>query len=135
MIQGFFVREAKTILTDLEWTQDFYTAEDNTGTVYSEGGEPPDTYESDFRFPEYMVFIRSSDWSYAEGASQKVFDHFHKRNDFIVSVEQKMKSLIVHKQYKIFFIEALSEPLRLGVKNNIMEYSINFRVTLKEVKE
>jgi hypothetical protein len=135
MIQSFFVDEGKTILSDLEWTQDFYTAEDNTGTAYSEGGERPDTYESDFRFPEYMVFIRSSDWNYAEGASQKVFDQFHKRNDFIVFVEQKMKSLIVQKQYKIYFIEALSEPLRLGVKNNIMEYSINFRVTLKEVKE
>jgi hypothetical protein len=134
MIQSFLKDEAEMVLSDLEWTIDFYTGEDNTGTVYSESGEPPDTYDADFRFPEYMFFIRSSDWAYAETAAEKIVDHFHKKNNLLVTIEKSIKSLIVNKRYKVFFIEALGEPLRLGAKNNIMEYSINFKVTLREEK-
>lgn len=134
MIQSFFVQEAKTILPDLEWTQDFYTGEDNTGTAYSENGEPPDTYDAKFRFPDYMVFIRSSDWAYAEYAAQKVFEHFHTKHNFLVTVEQTIKDLVITKKYQVFMVEALGEPLRLGAQNNIMEYSVNFKVTLREVK-
>lgn len=134
MIQSFFVSEIKPHLPDLEWTQDYYTGVDNTGTVYSEGGEPPDIYDAKFRFPEYMILIRSSDWPYAVYAAQKVFDNFHTKRDLSVSVEHVVKGTKFTNQYKVYFIEALSEPLRLGAKDNIMEYSINFRVTLREVK-
>ncbi len=134
MIQSFFVLEAKVILPDLEWSQDFYTGEDNTGTVYVESGEPPDTYDARFRFPNYMVLIRSSDWPYAEYAAQEVFDYFHTKHDFTVNVEKTIKNRAIQKQFKVFFIEALSDPIRLGAQNNIMEYSINFKVTLREVR-
>jgi hypothetical protein len=125
MIQSFLKDEAKAVVPELEWTIDFYTSEDNTGTVYSESGTPPDSYESGMRYPEYMVFIRSSDWTLARVSANKVFKHLHK----------KMKDLVFADglQYQVFLIEALSEPLRLGAQGEVMEYSINFRLTLREV--
>jgi hypothetical protein len=125
MIQSFLKDEAKAVVPELEWSIDFYTSEDNTGTVYSESGAPPDTYESGMRYPEYMVFIRSSDWTLARVAANKVFKQLH----------MKMKDLVLADglQYQVFLIEALGEPIRLGAQGNVMEYSVNFKVTLREV--
>lgn len=125
MIQNYLKEQAQMVLPELEWTIDFYTGEDNTGTVYSENGAKPDTYDANFRFPQYMVFIRSSNWSNAEQAAQKVFDLFHKK--YNLQVEENSK------QYKVYFIEAMGEPLRLGAQGNVMEWSVNFQVTLREV--
>jgi hypothetical protein len=125
MIQSFLKDEAKAVVPELEWTIDFYTSEDNTGTVYSEGGTPPDSYESGMRYPEYMVFIRSSDWTLARVAANKVFKQLHRKMNVQASVDGS--------QFQVFFIEALGEPIRLGAQDDVMEYSINFRVTLREV--
>lgn len=125
MIQNYLKEQAQLVLPELEWTIDFYTGEDKTGTVYSENGAKPDTYDTNFRFPQYMVFIRSSDWAFAEQAAQRVFDLFHKKHDLLVSANSK--------QYRVYFIEAIGEPNRLGAQGNVMEWSINFQVTLREV--
>jgi hypothetical protein len=125
MIQSFLKEELKEVIPELEWTIDFYTSQDNTGTVYAESGEAPDSYESGLRYPSYMVFIRSSDWTLARVAANKAFKHLHK----------KMKDLVLADglQYQVFLIEAQSEPLRLGVQGDVMEYSINFQATIREV--
>lgn len=125
MIQSFLKNELQTVLPQLEWTIDFYTGEDNTGTVYSEGGEPPDTYDVGFRYPQYMILIRSSDWTLAEQAAQIVLKTLHKKENLPISIGTS--------NYMVYFITAMGEPIRLGVKNNIMEWTVNFQVTLREV--
>jgi hypothetical protein len=125
MIQSFFKDEIKAAVPELEWTIDFYTSEDNTGTVYSESGTAPDLYESGMRYPEYMVFIRSSNWTLARKAANKVFKQLHRKMNVQASVDGS--------QFQVFFIEALGEPIRLGAQDDVMEYSINFKVTLREV--
>lgn len=125
MIQSYLKELAKAVVPELEWTIDFYTGEDNTGTVYSESGTSPDLYESGMRYPEYMVFIRSSDWTFARTATNKVFKQLHTHTKDLVLADGL--------QYQVFFVEALGEPIRLGAQGNVLEYSINFKVTLREV--
>ena len=133
MIQRYLMNELKVILPALEWSVDFYTGEDNTGTVYYEGGAPPDLSDMDWRYPAYMIYIRSSDWQLAEQAAQAVYSALHKQQDMQVQIEQyDGENVVGAKAYHVLFIEAMSEPLRIGVDKNIMEYSINFRVTLRE---
>lgn len=137
MIQRYLANELKKVVPDLEWTADFYTAEDHTGTVYSEGGSAPNIYETGIRYPAYMVYIRSSAWSYAETAAQKVFDAFHRKGDFTATINEydRNENVIGSKSYHVFFVAAASDPLRIGVQDNIMEYSVNLDVTLTEIKE
>lgn len=125
MIQSYLKDQLAMVLPQLEWTFDFYTGDDNTGTVYSEGGPSPDAYESGFRFPQYMVLVRSTDWAFAEQAAQKAFALFHKKYDFLVTIDSK--------KYRVYSIEAMGEPLRLGVKDNVMEWTVNFQTTIREV--
>jgi hypothetical protein len=125
LIQSYLKEEAKVVVPELEWTIDFYTGEDNTGTVYSESGTAPDTYESGLRYPEYQVYIRSSDWTLARVAANKVFKHLHRKMNVLANADGL--------QYQVFFVEAQGEPIRLGARGNVMEYSINFSVTLREV--
>ncbi|POD46287.1 hypothetical protein BKM15_25950 [Pseudomonas syringae pv. syringae] len=126
MIHRYLKDEAAKAIPGLGWSINFYSGTDNTGTVYTEGGPPGETNDVKTRTPEYMVYIRSSDWDAAETYAQQVYDLFHERKQFVIT--EKGRTFIV------YFIEALSEPIRLGVAdNNIMEYSINFRATLREV--
>jgi hypothetical protein len=125
MIQSYLKDLAQSAVPELEWSIDFYTGQDNTGTVYSESGLPPDTYDPGLRYPEYMVFIRSSDWTFARKAVNKIFKQMHG-----VSSERVTADEI---PYQVLFVEALSEPLRLGAQDRIMEYSINFQATIREV--
>lgn len=135
MIQDYIREELKLILPELDWTSNYYTSEDNTGTVFSEGGNSSDLYESGIRYPNYMVYIRSSDWYFAERAAQMVRDQFHNKSNFTAVINQydKDENVIGTKTYHVFLIVDVGEPNRIGVENGIMEYSVNFQVTLKEV--
>lgn len=136
MIQYHLMQKLKLILPDLEWTVDYKTASDNTGTVYYEGGGSPEIYDVPIRYPRYMVYISSSDWDKAEYAAQAVYDALHKLTNESVTVEfEKDGNVVATKSYRVFLIKAASEPLPIGVENNVMDYSVNFDVTLVENKE
>jgi len=124
MIQSYLKDELALAIPELEWTIDYYAAKDNTATVYSEGGPGPDPYDTRFRYPQYQVLIRSSDWGFAGQAAQKVFGFFYKKSNLSVSNS--------FNTYRIYLIEPMGEPLRLGVRNDVMEWTVNLQVTLRE---
>lgn len=133
MIQEPLMNELKAIIPDLSWTVDYYSAKDNTGTVYSTGGFAPDEYDTNYRHPTYQVWIRSGDWDYAKLAAELTFKHLHKKSNFRVNVDyEKDGRVVLTKHYLVFLIVAASDPIRIGDNDGIMEYSINFDVTLKE---
>lgn len=136
MIQEFLMNQLKTIIPHLTWSVDYYYAKDNTGTVYSSGGFHPDRYDTDYRYPSYQVWIRSSDWDYAKLAAEQTFNALHKKSNLIVDIDHEKDGVVVEtKRYLVLLILAASEPLRIGDNNGIMEYSVNFDVTLTELKE
>ncbi|WP_445506793.1 phage tail terminator protein [Niallia sp. 03190] len=127
MIHRYLKNEAKLAVPALVWSINYFTNIDNTGTVYTEAGSPPEKNDRKTRYPEYQFYIRSTNFDNAELFSQKIFDLFNEKMNFVV-IEN-------NRTYHVDFIEAMSEPLRLGVdSNNVMEYSINFKVTLREMK-
>lgn len=135
MIQEALMNELETVIPSLNWSVDYYTADDNTGTVYSTASGQPDRYDTDYRYPGYQVWIRSSDWDYAKLAAELTYKQLHKKSNFRVAVDyEKDGQVVLKKHYLVFFVMAASDPLRSGDNNGIMEYSVNFDVTLKEEK-
>lgn len=126
----------KSNIPGLIWSMNNRTAPDNTGTVYSTGGSKPDVYEAEMRYPIYQIYIRSSDHVAAENAAYKVYHLLHRKNNWTVEVPifDKMTDTIPKgtQQVHVFFIEALSEPIRVGVNGSIMEYSINVQATVRK---
>lgn len=136
MIQEYLMNELKTIVPDLNWTVDYYAAKDNTGTVYSTASRQPDRYDTEYRYPGYQVWIRSSDWDFAKLATELTYKQLHKKSNFKVNVDfEKDGRVVLTKHYRVFLILAASDPIRVGANNEIMEYSVNFDVTLKEEEE
>ncbi|MBP3950339.1 hypothetical protein J7W16_04280 [Bacillus sp. YZJH907-2] len=80
-----------------------------------------------------MVYIRSSDFKRSRDAALQVYKHFHLRSNMIVMVEEKdeLGTVIRATKYRILLVTATTLPLRIGVENDIMEYSINFNVQLQ----
>ena len=136
MIQEFLMNELKTIIPNLSWSVDYYYADDNTGTVYSTASGQPDRYDTEYRYPGYQVWIRSSDWDYAKFAAELTYKQLHKKTNFRVAVDyEEDGQVVLIKHYLVLFVMATSDPLRIGDNKGTMEYSVNFDVTLNELKE
>ncbi|MFD1350146.1 minor capsid protein [Oceanobacillus caeni] len=136
MIQEYLMNELKRVIPGLTWSVDYYYAEDHTGTVYSEASGQPDRYDTGYRYPGYQVWIRSSDWDYAKLAAEQTFNALHKKSNFRVTVDYEKDGEVVEtKHYLVLLIFATSDPLRIGDNEGIMEYSVNFDVTLTDLKE
>ncbi len=136
MIQEHLMNELKTVIPHLTWSVDYFYADDNTGTVYASSGAQPDLYDMEYRYPGYQVWVRSSDWDYAKLAAEKAFNELHKKSNLIVEVDYEKDGEVVEtKRYLVLLILATTEPLRIGDNDGVMEYSVNFDATLKELKE
>jgi len=135
MIQGYLREELQAVIPGLTWTEDYYLADDNTGTVYATSSGQPDRYDTEYRYPGYQVWIRSSDWDFAKLAAEMAYMKLHKKSNFKVTVDyEKDGQVVLTKHYLVLFVVAASDPLRIGDNDGIMEYSVNFDVTLKEEK-
>lgn len=124
MIQGYIKGVMEAAYPQLIWTEDNYVEQDNTGTVYKEGGEKPDTYESGIRFPYYMIWVRSSDFDLAQKVSEGSINALNKTH----AVEWTDHN---GQTYEIIFIEAIGDANRIGKNGEVMEWSSNFKVTLR----
>lgn len=133
MIQVHLMEELQAVIPGLTWTVDYHSAKDNTGSVYATSGRAADKYDTEYRYPGYQVWIRSSDWDFAKLAAELVYKRLHKKGNFKVNVDyEKGGEVVLTKRYRVFLILATSDPIRIGANNEIMEYSVNFDVTLKE---
>jgi len=128
MIQGFLKDYLKERIPGIAWSQDYRTQSDDIATVYSSGGFPQGRYEGQVRRPTYQIYISSSDWDKAMDVAYAVYNQLHNKTNFEAITEDGSR-------FFVYLITAASEPLRIGVENNVMDYSVNFDVELKEIKE
>ena len=136
MIQKHLKDVLKTALPSLEWSIDTKSASDHTGTVYSEGGPPPGEYEVPNRSAAYMVYISSSDYSFAQFAGLKAIEILHKRQGETVEVDYFHNGRFIEtKRFYIQFIRATGEVNVIGIENGVMDVSVNFIAELIEQKE
>lgn len=133
MISEFLMNQAKGVVPELEWTVNFFYAEETKGQeikqgiVYDETGAAPSLDDVKMRYPEYMIYIRSSDWQLAERAAKRLAKFFHLNSDIIKDPVTEDEDT-----YKLYQIECTSEPIRIGVNDHdVMEYSVNLRVNLR----
>lgn len=109
MIQGYFREVLQSIIPGLAWTEDYYFADDNTGTVYASSSGQPDRYDTEYRYPGYQVWIRSSDWDYAKLAAELTYKQLHKKSNFKVAVDyEKDGQVVLTKHYLVLFVVASS---------------------------
>lgn len=124
MIEGYFREKLQTIYPQLVWTENNYEDADHTGTIYKEAGSAPDTYETGLRFPNYMVWVRSSNRDLAQSAAEGSVEIMNKlHGETFTNYEGKT--------YEIIFVEAIGEANRIGMNEGVMEWSANFKVTLR----
>jgi hypothetical protein len=126
MIQEYFKSIAEFTYPNFVWSADYYLEEDNTGTIFYEGGGQPSTNDLGLRYPSYMIMLRSSNWEVVEDTAESLLTTFHLAQNQSFTTSRG-------KTYEIIYIEAQGEPIRLGVINGKMEYTINFNCTLREV--
>lgn len=137
MIQDAIRDICAELVPGLTWTVDFATAPDNSGAVYATGGAARlSRNDMGYRYPTYQVYIRSSDWDYAKAAAEIIFEALHKKRRFYVDTayEKDGQALFV-KRFFVFVMAAASDPIRVGEQDGVMEYSINFEVTMKDATE
>ncbi|MGW7932853.1 phage tail terminator protein [Staphylococcus xylosus] len=125
MIQRYLKELLENEIHELIWTVDYRTQNDNLGVVYYSGGEPKKTNDIRDERLTYQVEIRSSNYDVATFKAQQVYDFIHGINDINLTVN-------TYKEQKIYiqYIKAITPPLRIGVRDNRMIYTINFEALI-----
>lgn len=126
MVEGLLVSIMETAYPELTWSENYYEADDHTGTVYLEPSEPPSKYEDDLQFPYYMVWIRSSNFDLAERVSLDTITLLNKRRQIAYTNHRG-------EEYFVVFIEATSGAAPIGKNGKVMEWSSNFKITLRRI--
>ena len=124
MVEGYLRTIMEQAHPELIWSETGYESEDHTGTIYAEASEPPSKYEDDLRFPYYMIWVRSSNYDLAEQVSINTITLLNKRNQITYKNHRG-------EEYFIYFIESTSDAVRVGKTGDVVEWSSNFKVTLR----
>ncbi len=127
MIQRAIKKILQDRIPDLEWTVDYRTAQSEFGVVYYEGGYPPDRSDMKSHLMNYQVEIRSRSF---DKTANRAFDTYKA----IHGIENKVMEVPVYEDGRLIrtdkhfiqYIYAESPPIRVGVENDIMIYTINF---------
>jgi hypothetical protein len=123
MIQKWIKDELAKVIPNLEWTMDFKTGQDHTGTVYMESPGTPGSGDLDLQFPNYSVEIETSDRKNAELWAWKVFDAMNKR----IQSQADINGIMID----IVFIQAIP-PLPVGIEGKKITYAINLQTTCRK---
>ena len=135
MIQKYLKDLLQKEIKGFEWSIENYTGKDNTGTVLMSNPTSAEVNdERDFLFPNYQVYLRSSDYEKVEYEALQVQRILNKRKQEIATREYRddKNMLLGTKTYLIIFIDC-DPPIRVGIEGKHLDYSINLSCTLREV--
>lgn len=122
MIQEYIMKQLVDEFPELEWTVNYKTSNDNYGAVYYDGGDKPELNDTKARHVNYQIVIEHKDFDEAERLAFGSFNKIHG----IKAVQT------YHLEQPIFvqYIFAETEPLRIGVENDKMIYTLNFNALI-----
>lgn len=124
-------------MPNLKWSVNYYSDNDDTGTVYVNGGNGVGRYESPLIFPSYQVLIRSRDWDKAERYAQRTLELLNKRQNEMYECYLYENNKPVEKYtVELLSLENYGGVLSLGVvEDSVREYSINFDATINVINK
>lgn len=127
MIQRAIKKILQDRIPDLEWTVDYRTAQSDFGVVYYEGGYPPDRSDMKSHLMNYQIEIRSQSFDKAANRAFDTYKAIHGIENRVMEVPilEDGRLIRIDKHF-IQYIYAESPPIRVGVENDIMIYTINF---------
>lgn len=127
MIEKFFMDELKTMYPDYKVSETWQQADDKMISVMLENGTPPDPDNETGLFePYYMIWIQSTHWADVSKMAYEIFKRFKDvRHETIANYDDI--------QFKLYQVVASTPPNRIGVQDGFLQYSVNFRATIKEV--
>lgn len=127
MIEVALKNILKEEVKGLAWSANYKTLEDDYGVVYYEGGDPLNN-SSDLHEEHliYQVEICSSNFDKSKAKAQQVYEKLNKLNNKVMSFIYEEDSDRIEVHHYLHFLRAETPPLRIGVINDKMIYTINF---------
>ena len=111
----------------LLWSANYKTQNDNYGVVYYEGGDPINVNdETKAERLNYQVEINSSDFDKAKFKAHQVYTLLHGLSNQVYTAAYNDNGDEIEVKHKLHFMAAETPPLRIGVIDDKMIYTINF---------
>lgn len=140
MIQYWLKDQISAALSGVDVTVDYEPNNDTYVTVFHEGGGDPGRYDLNDRHPNYMVWVQSADFNYAEYLANEIYkllNALHKKTGTIpITVEYYKGSVLIDSD--TVYLQRLSaegDVNRIGVEDGAMQYTINLSTTILQKEE
>lgn len=117
-------------------TVDYLTERDTNIVVYYEGSSAPGRFDINRLDLNYMVWVESKDWGFAEYVANRIFDMLHKYHEKhgrpLIEVEHVNANMevLATEMVKLHRVFAAGHINPLGVEDGKMQYTINFETTI-----
>lgn len=135
MIQYWMGEKLRTVFPGQKIDVDYLSEADTSIVVYYEGSGEPGRFDIEKESLNYMVWIESKDWGFAEYAARTVYNFFHKyhekeRPSIVVDYVNKDMEVLDSETVYLHRCFASSNINPLGVEDGRMTYSVNFQTTI-----
>lgn len=123
MIREWLLGQLKNIVPSYKWTIGYIVGDgEDRGYILQYPSLPPSKSETVTRYPNFQIILSSRDFEQVGKVADEIFKRLHGQGN------------INYLGHKIFLVEALGEPHDIGVENGSKEYSLNIRITYREVE-
>lgn len=127
MIQRTIKNILQDNIPDLEWTVDYRTSPTEFGVVYYDGGYPPKRNDLKAQRMNYQVEIRSKDFDKAFNRAFQCYNLLDDIVDLLAEIPVYEDGELLHtERHYVLYIQAEVPPIRVGVVEDSMVYTINF---------
>lgn len=140
MIQHWMGEQLKIEFPGNNITVDYFEEADTNIVVYYEGSGEPARFDLQINELNYMVWVESKDWGFAEYIAYQIYDYFHRfheRSKPLILVEflNADNEVLATEYVKLHQSFAASKPNPIGVADGRMQYSINFEIKLSKEEQ
>lgn len=136
MIEKFLKDFGQENVKDMLWGMNYRTVNDNYAIVYDDGGRANNhNNETSLIRLNYQVEIGSRNWDKARAKAYEIYHLFNQLFNVDVQTSYKDGNTTYTEEYYLQSLLAETPPIRVGVIDDTMIYTINLNAQIYTVCE
>lgn len=134
MIEKYLKEYGSEHIKDMFWSVNYTALKDNYIVVYDDGGGNINFNNENPAYKHYyQIEVASSDWDKAKKKVYELYKLFYGFSNQNIEVAFKDDNSTTYEEYFLNSIYPQTPPIRVGVVDNLMIYTLNLESSINTV--